>query len=215
MYRAHHRAFNTQKDDMIRKVQIKRLIILILSCLVTWSAGLTWFASLIPSVPQTDRTMTDAIVVLTGGSGRLGEGLSLLKNGNYSRQLFISGVSPGVSLNSLLRSAKQQPEDSVCCIKVGYRADNTAGNAEETHNWVTKSKINSIRLVTSNYHMPRSLFEFRRVLTKVKIVPHPVLPFGIVHENWWLNPHFVFLIISEYNKFIVTLTISFFSEQED
>ena len=51
----------------------------------------------------------DAIVVLTGGVGRVGEGLSLLERG-LGKKLFVSGVYRGVDVQKLLKVAQQRLE---------------------------------------------------------------------------------------------------------
>ena len=55
---------------------IKRLISLLF---LAWVLGFAWFALLLP-LPAGDQT-TDAIVVLTGGPGRIDRGLELLEAG--------------------------------------------------------------------------------------------------------------------------------------
>ena len=56
-----------------------------------WSFGLFRFADAIPERVEDAATRTDGIVVLTGGSRRLGEGLELLSRG-LAEKLFVSGV---------------------------------------------------------------------------------------------------------------------------
>src|SRR3546814_4570320 len=63
-----------------------------------------------------------------------------------------------------------------CCVDLGFEAADTAGNALETAGWLNAHGYKSIRLVTANYHMPRSLVEFSRRLPGITIVPPPVLP---------------------------------------
>ena len=71
----------------------------------------------------------------------------------------------------------------------------------ETGEWIRKNKVRSIRLVTSNYHIPRSLEEFRSQNPQIKIVPHPVYSEN-VSPQWWKNRGSFCLIASEYNKFL-------------
>ena len=88
--------------------------------------GLQWFIHLIPhSVPEPD-SATDAIVVLTGGSLRVEAGLQLLSAGK-AKQLFVTGVHPGVEIADLLRASGQEPERVACCIALGHTAESTLG----------------------------------------------------------------------------------------
>lgn len=168
----------------------------------TWFGGLFWFVAQIPYPGPASIARTDAIVVLTGGSERLDTGLRLLAEG-FAAKLFVSGVARGVDLATLLRLARRQPEEMACCIAIGYRADNTAGNARETSAWMGEQGYTSLRLVTAGYHMPRSLLEFRRAMAGLSIVPHPVFPPGFKRTRWWLWPGTASLLTSEYIKYLL------------
>lgn len=171
---------------------------------VAWAGGLLWFSTQVPIAGNAPDTRTDAIVVLTGGTGRVDMGLQLLKK-DFAKQLFVSGVARGVDVAALLRVAQNAPKELECCISVGYRADDTAGNAAETAGWVKARGIKSIRLVTANYHMPRSLIEFRRAMPSVLIIPHPVFPPQFKRRRWWLWPGTAALLASEFNKYMIAM----------
>lgn len=170
---------------------------------LVWTAGLYRFAQLIPEpVPGSD-VSTEAIVVLTGGAGRVGEGLSLLERG-LAKKLFVSGVYRGVDVRELLKVARRAPGDLECCIVLGYAADNTRGNAAESADWIRRENITSVRIVTASYHMPRSLLEFRQMLpSDIRIVPHPVFPDGFPNDSWWRDANALRLAISEYHKYLL------------
>lgn len=175
--------------------------VLILAVLAgLWIAGLFWFAGQVPRDGPTDTEPADAIVVLTGGSGRLDEGLRLLADGR-GRELFVSGVARGVDVTALLRLA-QRTETLDPRISIGYRADNTAGNARETAAWMQQRGFTSLRLVTATYHMPRSLIEFRRAMPGVRIVPHPVFPPQFKRDRWWAWPGTAMLLAREFTKYL-------------
>ena len=172
--------------------------------LAAWFGGLLWYADRIPAGPAHGEEATDAIVVLTGGSGRLSEGLRLLAEGRGKR-LFVSGVYRGIDVDALLQLARRKPDDVECCITVGYAADNTAGNARETAEWVRADGHRSLRLVTANYHLPRSLLEFRRALPDIRIVPHPVFPEAFRRDCWWCWRNSLLLVASEFHKYLAAL----------
>jgi uncharacterized SAM-binding protein YcdF (DUF218 family) len=169
-----------------------------------YAIGLVWFAEAIPRDPADRSEATDAIVVLTGGPLRLGEGFALLAEGR-ARKMLVSGVNRGVELNELLRVAGSPPLAVACCVELGYAAGNTAGNADETRAWMAKEGMTSLRLVTANYHMPRSLLEFRRAMPAVRIVPHPVFPDTFKRDDWWAWRGTFALVALEYNKYLLTL----------
>ena len=167
---------------------------------VLWVAGLFQFASLVPKQVLDPSTRTNAIVVLTGGSRRLGEGLELLSQG-LAEKLFVSGVYRGVDVRELLQIVRRNPRELETRIGIG-NATNTAENALETMVWMRARKYRSLRLVTAAYHMPRSLLEFRHAMPAVTLVPHPVFPENVKQDRWWAWPGTGSLIASEYNKFL-------------
>lgn len=169
-----------------------------------WLTGLIWFAEDVPRAPAEAETATGAVVVLTGGTGRLSVGVRLLARGR-ARKLFISGVYRGVDVARILRLVKQQGRELECCMVLGHAADNTRGNARETADWIRKEGFTSLRLVTANYHMRRSLLEFRRAMPEVTIIPHPVFPDGFKADQWWRHPGSLRLVVSEYVKYLIAL----------
>jgi uncharacterized SAM-binding protein YcdF (DUF218 family) len=171
---------------------------------VTWVAGLVWFSQQMPRRVEDPFAVTDAIVVLTGGAGRLGTGLELLAQGRAGK-LFVSGVYRGVDVDEILRISRQAPDALECCIEVGHDATDTTGNARETARWMAAEGLHSLRLVTASYHMPRSLTEFRRVMPDIELVPHPVFTDAVPVEAWWSSPQSLALITSEFTKYLVGL----------
>lgn len=169
-----------------------------------WLFGLVWFAAALPRAPAATDGATDAVVVLTGGAGRLAVGIDLLAGGR-AKKLFVSGVHRGVDVARILRLVKKQGRELECCMVLGHSADDTRGNAAETASWIRKEGFRSIRLVTANYHMPRALLEFRRVLTGVTIVPNPVFPRGFEAARWWTKWRSLRLVVSEYVKYLIAL----------
>jgi len=89
--------------------RLGRLLTALLFLQIFWGAGLAWFVGATPSAPQTHRGGTDAIGVLTGGGGRLDEGIKLLDEDTLAKRLFVSGVARGVDVATLLRVARRKP----------------------------------------------------------------------------------------------------------
>lgn len=180
------------------------LSLLLLLLAGAWLAGLIAFAEAIPDRSADDGRATDAIVVLTGGSGRIEVGLEQLAQGR-AKKLFVSGVPQGVLPTDMPGLATAAPEQIACCVVLGHQADNTIGNARETAAWMMAEGFHSMCLVTSNYHMPRSLLEFRRSMPGVTIVPHPVIPESVRQNDWWRWPGTTMLIVTEYSKYLLAL----------
>ncbi|MDY0873508.1 YdcF family protein [Dongia rigui] len=185
----------------------RRLVHALLLAVFLWLIGFMGFIGFIPREVRDGTTKTDAIVVLTGGGDRLAEGFRLLDAG-LSPRMLITGVAQGVTLAQVIdgmssdKSMLPSPENLACCVTLGYEAGNTVGNAVETATWVRDNKINSVRLVTANYHMKRSQLEFHRALPGITIIPHPVFP-KEVQDNWWfVKPRILVLLGGEYHKFV-------------
>jgi uncharacterized SAM-binding protein YcdF (DUF218 family) len=183
----------------------RRLFHGVLLLAVLWLGGFLAFAAAIPpDVREPDRPV-DAIVVLTGGDVRLAEGFVLLDRG-LAKKLLISGVSSGVEVADLLSTLNGIPAPSEavleCCVTLGYDARSTEGNARESLRWLTENGFHSIRLVTANYHMNRSLLEFRRVMPNIEIIPNPVFPRQMQDPYWFARPGTVFLLFNEYHKYL-------------
>ena len=184
------------------------------TAIIGWLGGLVWFAQTIPDALLDDTTHTDAVVVLTGGPLRLRTGLQILSEGR-ARKLFVSGVYRTVDVSELLRVARQAPAAAECCIALGHAADNTAGNALETRDWMAHEGFKSLRLVTASYHLKRSLLEFHRAMPMAVIVPHPVFPEGFKRADWWRWPGTLTLIVNEYHKYLAALVRPPFAGEGD
>lgn len=167
-----------------------------------WGAGLFRYADSIPTSISQPTYKTDAIVVLTGGRGRLDEGFRLLSQG-FGARLLVSGVYKGVDVNVLRAATRQYSDREDCCIDTGYDAEDTIGNAIEARDWVLKHGFTNLRLVTSAYHMPRAILEFKHNLPDVDIIKHPVFTPEVKQERWWAWPGTTGLIVGEYNKFLM------------
>lgn len=177
----------------------KAIAVFFVALALSWGVGLFLFVAQIPDpLPEnTPLEHTDAIVVLTGGSKRIDEGLLLLKK-NLAEHLLISGVHENTPLDALLRDPSYTAlEDR---ITLGREALDTFGNAVEAALWVRENEDESLRLVTANYHMPRALLEFHRQFAKTQIVPHPVAPEHFKKEGWWADGASRRLVLSEYHK---------------
>lgn len=185
----------------------QRLIRLLVGCgivvgalALTWGVGFLWFVTTIPKQVEDETTHSDAIVVLTGGSERLDTGLALLADG-LAEKLFISGVHPTVDIPEILKVTSQRPE-LAAGITLGYAAHTTLGNADEIGRWVFEQKIQSIRLVTGAYHMPRSLLELRRTSPELEVIAHPVFPENVKSWEWWRWRGTAALLATEYSKYL-------------
>jgi uncharacterized SAM-binding protein YcdF (DUF218 family) len=190
-----------RKNNIYQSSILGNLFIGLFMALGFWVIGLVKFDDIIPIDGETNKAQTQAIVVLTGGSGRLDEGLSLLAK-DTKALLFVSGVYEGNEVRHLLKFSKQGPSALGTRIAIG-NAINTHENALETGAWVIRNGIQSLRLVTAAYHMPRSLLEFENVLPNTHIIAHPIFPKHVKQARWWAYPGTATIVIGEYNKLLL------------
>lgn len=164
-------------------------------------AGFAVFADRVVSeASSVENGWSEGIVVLTGGKDRVLEGLSLLDQGRAGR-LLISGVHPETSALDIARATDRRRALFSCCVDLGRTAANTTGNAREARRWASRRQVKSLIVVTSAYHMPRSLLEIRALLPDVRLRPHAVKSETL--DEWYRHPSTVRLMASEYAKFLV------------
>lgn len=178
----------------------------IVAAAALWLGGFFWFVSRIKDDPAPFDAPVDGIVVLTGGADRLAVGLDLLRRGEAKR-LLISGVHPDTGPADLSENSIATAELFDCCVDLGRAARDTRGNALEAAHWTADHAYKRIIIVTSDYHMPRTLVEFRSAMPKVQLLPYPVHPSDIHLEAWWRYPGTTRLLASEYTKYLLTLAL--------
>lgn len=164
--------------------------------------GFYWFAAQVDTVESGLARKADGMVVLTGGAERVSDAIRLLAAG-HARRLLITGVSPGTAAPEIARSVSGSAGVLQCCIDLGYRARNTAGNAEETRRWVREKHIrDTLIVVTSSYHMRRALAEMRARLPDMELIPHAVVADRLRGKAWWNDLELFRLVSTEYVKFL-------------
>jgi uncharacterized SAM-binding protein YcdF (DUF218 family) len=169
--------------------------------LLAFGAGFVAFARIVAGYAPGPPPRADAIVVLTGGDLRLLTGARLLKEGRGAR-LLISGVNPQTSREDLRRLSGLSPRLFASRVDIDYAAHTTSGNADETKAWAKSRGYTRLIVVTSSYHMPRSLIELRRTMPAITLLPHPVVPNRLDAARWWSDPFTARVLLAEYVKLL-------------
>ena len=157
---------------------------------IAWCLG---FAAFMLALPRPlEGTTTDAIVVPTGGPGRIDRGLDLLAR-HQAKRLLVTGVAPGVGAADLAREYRAPPALFACCVDLGADAVDTRSNAEETAAWVRRHRYTTVRLVSSDWHVRRARMELRAVMAPNIVVLVDGVP---------SSPRLT-MLIAEYNKLIL------------
>lgn len=186
----------------MRLSKIKSLVLYLLTIsFILWIAGFIYFANYVSKMTSDTDIKVDGIVALTGGRNRIQEGFSELNRDN-GKSLFISGVDEHITLEQLLEQNEATNIDKNK-VFLDYNSYNTNENARETSKWVKSQKYKSIKLITSSYHMPRSLLEFKYIMPDIKIIAHPVNSDYVKMDKWWKFSGTTSFIAIEYSKFLV------------
>jgi uncharacterized SAM-binding protein YcdF (DUF218 family) len=191
---------------------VRALVLLVGLIAVALAAGFVAFAGSIASARVPEDPRAEGIVVLTGGSARIDGALHLLAEGRAQR-LLISGVNPNVSLKELAGTLDKELEQPLaCCVDLGRDARDTIGNASETRDWARAKGFRSLIVVTSDYHMPRSITELAEVMPEMKLIPYPVTNPDLHLASWWTSPEALALLAREYGKYLVAFARAQFGE---
>jgi uncharacterized SAM-binding protein YcdF (DUF218 family) len=165
---------------------IRRILAL---ALVGWALGFALFVILLPR--PAGPTKTDGVVVPTGAQGRIARGIDLVAK-RSARRMLITGVDRRVTPAELAEAQQVSMKIMACCVDLGREASDTRSNANETTTWVSRNKYKSVRLVTSDWHMPRAQFELERALGDTATV----LPDAVRSDAS------LAVLLREYNKYL-------------
>jgi uncharacterized SAM-binding protein YcdF (DUF218 family) len=187
----------------VRRVLLLAAAIGTLAALL-FAAGFAWFVWKVPDAEAVLQRNADGIVVLTGGSSRVVDGIELLAAGRGQR-LLISGVHRATNRGEISRVTPEHEQVLRCCVDLDRSAMNTLGNAIGTRRWAGDRGFRSLIVVTSNYHMPRAIAELSHQMPHVTLIPFPVLSDRMRTDAWWTHGATAKLLFSEYVKYIYAL----------
>ena len=144
-----------------------------------------------------EENIVEGIVVLTGDKYRISEGLSLLEK-KIGNKLLISGVNSKIPLNVIKNEFPKYDELFNCCIEFDNTSSNTFENIREVYVWKLNNDINTILIVSSDYHLPRVELESNRLLLKEE-----THYYGVEYKSQKINIRMKKLIV-EYIKYLRT-----------
>ena len=160
--------------------------------LILYALGFLLFGVTLAAPAPANTKPTDAIVVITGGEGRIEHAVEMLAQ-HKGKRLLIAGADPSVTKADLVPRVQGRRRLLQCCVDLGSESVDTRSNAEEARRWLDKKKYRSARLITSDWHMRRAAYEFDRQLGG-KVV--------IVEDAVKSEPNFMTLF-AEYNKYLL------------
>lgn len=157
-----------------------------------YALGFLYFALTLPG--PIGNTKTDAVLVPTGGPGRIARGLDVLRDGD-AKMMFVSGVDPEVKPREFANQFNVRAREMRCCVTLGFLAVDTRSNAGEAAQWLTSNDVRTVRLVTTDWHMRRAAAELRHSIPDHVTVIEDGVPSDAVFSTLFL----------EYNKLLAAL----------
>lgn len=193
---------------------IYRFLIAIAICIIVLIIGISWFLApdnlmncgKTPSEEAGCQT-ADVIIAVSGGdtTARAQEAIDLYKDG-WAPRLIFSGAAldtTGPSNAAVMREQALSQGVPSSVITIEQQSQTTEQNAAKTSSILTSKDIQSAIVVTSAYHMKRTMIEFRRSAPNVSFRAHPVASDDQWSSWWWTTPYGWYLAISELIKIAV------------
>lgn len=179
--------------QMIKKIIAAIFLFIIVIIVISfWRFSLEFYR--VYSLPS----QIEAIVVLTGGKGRLQYALKLLEQ-SQAKVLFIAGAGTGLSF---IFSKEELESMDLSKIYLDQKSQSTVQNALEAKNYMIQQGMSSLVLVTSNYHMKRAFFLFRDIFpSNIEIIPYAIESENFDLNNWWQMPGSLKIAFLEYLKY--------------
>ena len=192
---------------------IARIIgaIIVFALLVT---GISWFLAPDNLMKCSDTPSNlqgcepaDVIIAVSGGdtTARTQEAIDLYKNG-WAPRLIFSGAAQdksGPSNAAVMRQQAIRQDVPETAITIEDESETTKENAEKTRDILASEDIHTAIVVTSSYHMKRTILEFRERAPGVEFRAHPTVTDSQWSVWWWLTPYGWWLALSELFKIIV------------
>ena len=189
--------------NMVKFINKSSFFIILILFISYFFVGLFNFKEKILSLEKSKNITSSNIVILTGGSNRIKEGLKIVNDINKLTKtdfkILISGTGKGFTKATLKKILTSDFNLKLveCCIELESISKDTYSNASETYKWTKKNDIDNIILITSNYHMPRAILEFKNRMPNQQFFTYPITPKNHDVKNWLNSLDTVSLIFIE------------------
>lgn len=149
----------------------------------------------------------DVVIAVSGGdtSARAQEAIDLYENGWASRLIFSGAAADtsGPSNAAVMRSQAIGQGVPESAITIEQQSKTTEQNASKTSDILSSDDIHTAIVVTSAYHMKRTVMEFRLNAPHVTFRSHPVANDDQWSSAWWwTTPNGWYLAVSEIAKIV-------------
>lgn len=163
-----------------------------------------------PVISKKDISRPAIIICLAGGRGRINAAIGLYNRG-FGQSLFIIGAGRKTNLNSIIKNLKPNvragmSREKIQRVVIENESRNTIENAFAISHLLRRHPENAkIILITSSYHMRRSLLILNKVLKEKREI-YPYIPKetkNITKKNWTYSWSSIVLTMVESVKLIL------------
>lgn len=169
-------------------------------CVISLSSGFVWYSYQIKNCANIKTPQkSDGIVVLTGGANRIQTAFSLMDK-KLGERLLITGVNKRTSKKAIFNALNRDILTSNIKVDLDHLALDTIGNAKETAQWVEAHDYKKLIIVTSDFHLTRSLLEFKQAMPKIELIPYPAFMSTAKKSDQNLRSH-----LKEYSKLVASV----------
>ena len=179
-----------------------KLLFIILLLVILLGIGFIKFFLSIKNYKNEENINIQGIAVLTGGKGRIAEGVKIFRE-NPESYLLISGVDKSIEIEEII------PVDFLKSPKVfiDKNSETTLENAKEIIEWSYRNKIKNISIITSDYHMPRSMLVLFKKGKGLNFYANPVTSNIHLKKNLFRDFKLLQFLLEEYFKYLLYLVI--------
>lgn len=203
-----------RRRSPLRRI-VSAFLLLVMIVLIAAAIDFSRFALLVGRSERPTDPRADGIVALTGGAARIDGALNLL-SANRAERLLISGVNPSVGRREIASTLDPDARGSLDTrVDLGHAARDTIGNADEARAWAEDHKFRSLIVVTSDYHMPRSMVELASAMPGVELVAYPIRNPQLEMQRWWRHANSARLLLAEYLKYTLARARLMFESPKD
>jgi uncharacterized SAM-binding protein YcdF (DUF218 family) len=161
-------------------------VVLVFILMAFFLGGLSNYSLSFSEVYDLPGSSIGAVVVLTGGKGRLSKGVELFSQQGGSL-LIISGVEANNSVEAIF-TAEELSHIDRDKVYLEKQSKSTHENALNVQRILKEYRFTSIVLVTSNYHMKRALYVFQKILPdNVEIFPYAIESGNFQAATWYFS----------------------------
>ena len=179
-------------------MKVRLFFLIVIFFVLCFSFSFVKFYNTINSYKSNNNEVVQGIAVLTGGKGRVAKGIKIFKE-NQNVNMIISGVDKSIKNIDVIPIGLLESDK----LFIDKKSETTIENAEEIVKWAIENNLSDISIITSNYHMPRSMLILSKKSKKLNFYADPVISHISMQENLFSNFKLLIFLLEEYLKYLL------------